>query len=276
MSGADRYAVFGHPIGHSKSPLIHARFAELTGQDLVYSAEDVPAERFDRAAADFFAAGGKGLNCTVPLKELAWRYAGQLTPRARLAGAVNTLAVQAGGGVLGDNTDGVGLIADLRRNHGIDPAGRRILVLGAGGAARGILGPLLDCKPAGVALANRTAARAEAIAAEFAGYGELAVLAYPQLAGLRFDLLINATAASLSGELPPLPDDLLAGDGCCYDLAYASQPTAFVAWGLEHGAARSLDGLGMLVEQAAEAFLLWRGVRPPTAALLAELNAGRH
>ncbi|MDD4914548.1 MAG: shikimate dehydrogenase [Methylococcales bacterium] len=271
----DTYAVFGHPVGHSKSPYIHGRFAEQTRQNLIYSARDVPPENFRDNAESFFAAGGKGLNCTVPLKELAWRYAERLTPRARLAGAVNTLAIQADGGILGDNTDGIGLVTDLTDNQQIRLPGSRILILGAGGAARGILGPLLDSRPQQIVIANRSLDKAAAIAADFAKTGEVASIAYPALAGRQFDLIINATSASLSGQLPPLPDKLLAAQGCCYDLAYASQPTAFVEWGRKHLAAKSLDGLGMLVEQAAEAFLLWRGVRPQTAGLIGELNRAR-
>lgn len=275
MTMIDRYAVFGHPIGHSKSPRIHQLFAEQTGQAIAYVAQDVPADTFVAAADAFFADGGKGLNCTVPLKELAWQYADRLTERARLAKAVNTLARQTDGSIIGDNTDGIGLVNDLTINHGIELTGKRILILGAGGASRGIAGPLLECRPAQVTIANRTVSKAETMAAEFAGLGAVGSSGYQELAGQQFDVILNATSASLSAQLPPLPNNLLAEQGCCYDLAYGIQPTAFVAWGIAQHAAKSLDGLGMLVEQAAEAFFIWRGVRPLTATVIDLLNGER-
>ena len=271
----DHYAVFGDPIKHSKSPRIHSLFAKQTQQDLDYVAQQVPAEIFVTVANDFFANGGKGLNCTVPLKELAWQYADQLTERARLAKAVNTLVKQADGSILGDNTDGIGLVNDLISNHQIQLAGKRILILGAGGATRGIILPLLDCQPAQISIANRTVSKADALVADFAAQGRLTALGFEALAGQQFDLVLNATSASLSDQLPPLPADLLAANACCYDLAYGNLPTTFVKWGLAHGAAQSLDGLGMLVEQAAEAFFIWRGLRPATADLIASLDAER-
>jgi shikimate dehydrogenase len=271
----DHYAVFGDPIKHSKSPRIHSLFAQQTQQDLDYVAQQVPAETFVTVANDFFANGGKGLNCTVPLKELAWQYADQLTERARLAKAVNTLAKQADGSILGDNTDGIGLVNDLISNHQIQLAGKRILILGAGGATRGIILPLLDCQPAQISIANRTVSKADALVADFAAQGRLTALGFEALAGQQFDLVLNATSASLSDQLPPLPADLLAANACCYDLAYGNLPTTFVKWGLAHGAAQSLDGLGMLVEQAAEAFFIWRGVRPATTDVIALLDAER-
>lgn len=271
----DHYAVFGHPIGHSKSPRIHRLFAEQTGQGIAYSAQDVPADMFTSAAGRFFADGGKGLNCTVPLKELAFGYADRLTERARLAKAVNTLALEAEGSILGDNTDGVGLVNDLTMNHDIALAGLRILILGAGGASRGILAPLLQQDPTSITIANRTVGKAEAMALEFSALADLEACGFQELAGRRFDLILNATSASLSAELPPLPEEILADGGCCYDLAYGNQPTAFVNWGVAQGAAKSLDGLGMLVEQAAEAFYLWRGIRPTTSAIIDLLNNER-
>lgn len=271
----DHYAVFGDPIKHSKSPRIHSLFAQQTQQDLDYVAQQVPAEIFVTVANDFFANGGKGLNCTVPLKELAWQYADQLTERARLAKAVNTLVKQADGSILGDNTDGIGLVNDLISNHQIQLAGKRILILGAGGATRGIILPLLDCQPAQISIANRTVSKADALVADFAAQGRLTALGFEALAGQQFDLVLNATSASLSDQLPPLPADLLAANACCYDLAYGNLPTTFVKWGLAHGAAQSLDGLGMLVEQAAEAFFIWRGVRPATTDVIALLDAER-
>jgi shikimate dehydrogenase len=233
------------------------------------------ADNFDATADDFFAAGGRGLNCTVPLKELAWRYADQLTERARLARAVNTLAVAADGGVSGDNTDGIGLVIDLTENHHLELIGKRILILGAGGACRGIIAPLLERQPELLLIANRTPGKAEAIVQDFSGLGQLATTDFEHLAGEHFDLIINATSASLSGQLPPLAVDLLAAGGYCYDLAYGNQPTAFVEWGYANHAKKSLDGLGMLVEQAAEAFFVWRGIRPSTKALIDTLNNER-
>ena len=271
----DRYAVFGHPIGHSKSPRIHTLFAAQTGQEMDYRAMDVPPESFEAALATFLAAGGKGLNCTVPLKELAFRKADALTDRAKRAGAVNTLAVQADGRLLGDNTDGSGLLRDLMVNLDLQIAGKSLLILGAGGAVRGILEPLLRECPQRLAIANRTAGKAKQLALEFEDLGRIESGGYEELAGQRFDLILNATAASLSGDVPPLPAGLLNPNGVCYDLAYGTEPTAFVRWGMGIQAARNVDGIGMLVEQAAEAFLLWRGVRPDTRPVIRLLNAER-
>ncbi|MDD1617066.1 MAG: shikimate dehydrogenase [Methylococcaceae bacterium NSP1-2] len=272
----NRYAVFGQPIKHSKSPRIHQLFAEQTGQDLQYTAQEVSAEQFTVTAEAFFAQGGKGLNCTVPLKELAWAWATHKTERAELAKAVNTLALQADGSVLGDNTDGCGLVRDLLVNHGIALTEKRILLLGAGGASRGILLPILEQSPACVVIANRTVNKAVQLAAEFVHKGCVSGCGFADLIDYApFDVILNATSASLSGQLPPLPEDLLAKQGVCYDLAYGNEPTAFVRWGLEQGAIKSLDGLGMLVEQAAEAFFIWRGVRPETQPVIDLLNAER-
>lgn len=268
----DRYAVFGHPIGHSKSPQIHALFAEQTGEEICYTAQDVPLECFQVAVRVFRAGGGKGVNLTVPLKEAGFHLAEELTPRARLAGAVNTLFWR-DERLCGDNTDGIGLLRDLTVNLKLVLENRRILILGAGGAARGILGPLLAQRPACLVIANRTLSRAQELAAQFSALGPVRALGFPELAGLQFDLVLNATTASLQGALPPLPDDLIAPGGCGYDLMYADQPTAFVRWATEHGAELSMDGLGMLVEQAAEAFFLWRGVRPETAPVISSLRA---
>lgn len=271
----DAYAVFGHPISHSKSPRIHSLFAEQTGQHMAYVANDVPADQFSGSACDFFRQGGKGLNCTVPLKELAYEFADRLTERARLGKAVNTLALQTDGSILGDNTDGIGLINDLTLNHGISLKQRKILILGAGGATRGILAPILTQQPSKIVIANRTLEKAVTIAHEFAELGAVLGCDYSNLNHQSFDLIINATSASLSNQLPPLADGLLDENGSCYDLAYGNEPTAFVSWGMRHRAEKSLDGLGMLVEQAAEAFLLWRGVRPKTTTIIAQLDAER-
>ncbi|EIC29563.1 shikimate dehydrogenase [Methylomicrobium album] len=275
MPAIDRYAVFGSPIKHSKSPQIHRLFAEQTGQSLSYEAQEVKAESFAEAVRAFFAAGGKGLNCTVPLKELAYRFASHKTGRAERSKATNTLALQADGTILGDNTDGCGLVGDLLNNHRITLAGKRILILGAGGASRGILGPILEEAPAALVIANRTVEKAERLAEEFECLGSIAGCGFEALAGRQFDLILNATSASLSGELPPLPEHLLADKGNCYDLAYGNEPTAFVRWGIAQGAQKSLDGLGMLVEQAAEAFFIWRGVRPQTHPVIDLLDRER-
>jgi shikimate dehydrogenase len=275
MTLVDRYAVFGHPIKHSKSPRIHRLFAEQTEQTLEYIAVEVPAEQFRTTVASFFAEGGKGLNCTVPLKELAWEYADHKTERAQLSKAVNTLARQADGSILGDNTDGIGLVTDLIDNHAITLSGLRILILGAGGASRGIILPILEQSPQTLVIANRTVDKAAQLADEFHGKGSITGCGYDALENRQFDLILNATSASLSGQLPPLPTGLLAEKGTCYDLAYGNEPTAFVRWGLENHAAKSLDGLGMLVEQAAEAFFIWRGIRPKTRPVIELLNSER-
>ncbi|WP_104427230.1 shikimate dehydrogenase [Methylobacter tundripaludum] len=275
MTLIDRYAVFGHPIRHSKSPRIHRLFAEQTGQALEYTAVEVPSELFQTAVAMFFAEGGKGLNCTVPLKELAWRYADRKTERAQLSKAVNTLALQPDGSLLGDNTDGIGLVTDLLANHAIVLSDIRILILGAGGASRGIIAPILEQSPQTLVIANRTVDKAVQLAAEFHDKGPITGCGYDALENRQFDLILNATSASLSGQLPPLPGGLLAAGGNCYDLAYGNEPTAFVRWGLENHAVKSLDGLGMLVEQAAEAFFIWRGVRPQTRPVIELLNSER-
>ncbi len=276
MSDIDRYAVLGQPITHSKSPRIHQLFAEQTGECLQYSALEVPAEQFTAVVTSFFANGGKGLNCTVPLKELAWAYAELKTERAQLAKAVNTLVLQQDGSILGDNTDGIGLVTDLKKNHDVALAGRRILILGAGGASRGIISPLLAEAPESIVIANRTLAKAQQLAIEFAGKVKVSACAYSDLNGQEFDLIINATSSSLTDQLPPLPEGLLASQGSCYDLAYSNKATVFVGWGLDNNALKSLDGLGMLVEQAAEAFTIWRGIHPQTAPIIDLLDSERH
>lgn len=267
----DRYAVMGNPIGHSKSPRIHRLFAAATGQTMDYSAILVEPGRFAAAVAEFRAGGGKGLNITVPFKQEAWALADLRSPRAELAGAVNTLHFRPAG-LYGDNTDGVGLVRDLCRNQGVTLAGRNILVLGAGGAVRGVLGPLLAERPARVLVANRTVAKGEALAQLFAEFGPISAVGFDALAAPKFDVIINGTSASLHGELPPLPPGSVAG-ACCYDMMYGREATPFMHWGAANGAARTIDGLGMLVEQAAESFLLWRGVRPETAAVIRQVRA---
>jgi shikimate dehydrogenase len=274
MTNLDYYAVFGSPINHSKSPRIHTLFAKQTNQSLDYVAQEVNAENFVATVTDFFEQGGKGLNCTVPLKELAWQFANENTNRAEAAKAVNTLIKQKDGSILGDNTDGIGLITDLKHNHGIELKNKRILILGAGGAARGILSPLLDEQPDCLIVANRTIEKALKLALEFNHSFESS--GFCELENQQFDVILNATSASLTNDLPPLPEKLLLENGVCYDLAYSNQPTAFVRWGNSQNADKSLDGLGMLVEQAAEAFYLWRGVQPDTKAVIDLLNSERN
>jgi shikimate dehydrogenase len=270
VSTPDRYAVFGHPVGHSRSPWLHARFAQLTGQHLEYVARDVAPGAFDAALGEFLDEGGKGLNVTVPHKLAAFAAANVLTPRAQHAGSVNTLALQRAGW-LGDNTDGAGLLRDLQSNLGIVIASSRILVLGAGGAARGAIPALLAAGPRELILANRTAGKAVALATNFATDGPVTGVALEEVDG-SFDLVINATSASLSGEVPALPAGALGEATFCYDMAYGRGPTAFLQWARARGAAGVADGTGMLVEQAAESFELWRGLRPPTRAVLEELR----
>lgn len=269
---SDRYAVFGNPINHSKSPLIHTAFAEQTHQSLKYSAQQVEVEDFERAADQFFAEGGKGLNVTVPFKLDAYSYAARLTVRARRAGAVNTLALQADGSVLGDTTDGIGMVRDIVHNHGWSVADKQVLMLGAGGAVRGVLEPLLLERPAHVVIANRTAIKAVHLATGFTDLGAVEGCGFVELKGRSFDLVINGTSASLAGDLPPLPDGLLAPGACCYDMMYGEAPTVFMRWAKDHGAAAVADGLGMLVEQAAESFALWRGVMPETTGVIRQIR----
>lgn len=265
----DRYAVFGNPIAHSKSPRIHAEFARQTGQDIDYVALLAPLDNFAGAVAAFRRAGGRGANVTVPFKEEAFRLATRLTPRAQDAGAVNTLTFD-GDEILGDNTDGAGLVRDLTVNLGQVLSGRRILLMGAGGAARGVIGPLLAEHPAMLVVANRTVEKAQRLAEQFGR--RLTAAAYEALAGSTFDIAINATAASLKGELPPLPAALFNPGALAYDMMYGTD-TPFLAWARAQGAARVADGLGMLVEQAAESFFVWRGVRPHTAPVIARLRS---
>ncbi len=266
----DRYCVFGNPIGHSKSPLIHQMFAAQTGEQLSYEALLAPLDGFSAFAREFFREG-RGANVTVPFKEEAYRLVDELTARAARAGAVNTLKRLEDGRLLGDNTDGAGLVRDLK-NAGIELRGRRILLLGAGGAVRGVLEPFLAEQPLELVIANRTVAKAEELARLFADLGPVVASGFDWL-DVPFDLIVNGTSASLAGELPPLAPSLIQpGHTVCYDMMYGKDTTAFNRWAQTQGAARTLDGLGMLVEQAAEAFYLWRGVRPDSAPVLAELR----
>lgn len=267
----DQYAVFGNPIHQSKSPNIHRHFAEQTGQDLHYAKQLVPVDEFVKTAQEFFAQGGKGLNVTIPFKVEAFRFAQELTPRAQRAGAVNVLALQADGKILGDNTDGIGMVHDMH-NLDWDLYHKRILILGAGGAVRGILQPVLAEHPAQVVIANRTVSKAEELAAEFHDLGDVHARSYEQLAGEKFDIIINGTSTSLTGDLPPLPDNLLNENAHCYDLMYGAEPTVFLKWAREQGAVKIADGLGMLIGQAAEAFYLWRHIRPEVVPVITALR----
>jgi shikimate dehydrogenase len=264
---ADRYAVIGNPVAHSKSPWIHAEFARSTGEDIEYLPIEAPLGAFARTVDAFRAGGGRGANVTLPFKGEAHRYCGgALSERARAAEAVNTL-IFAPGGVRGDNTDGAGLLRDLSVNLGRSLAGKRILLMGAGGAAQGVLGPLLAARPARLVIANRTAAKARSLAERF---GAAAGGGYAELGGERFDLVINATSAGLAGEAPRLPAGVFGAGALAYDMVYG-RDTPFLAMARAAGA-EAHDGSGMLVEQAAESFLLWRGVRPDTAPVLAALR----
>ncbi|MDX1444127.1 MAG: shikimate dehydrogenase [Gammaproteobacteria bacterium] len=257
----DRYCLFGYPVEHSKSPEIHQEFARQTGEELVYEKIEVE-KHFETAAMSFFAAGGCGANVTLPHKQAALEYADMLTGRAKRAGAVNTLMADADG-IFGDNTDGVGLLRDLTVNNGVAIRDSRVLVLGASGAARGILGPLLAEKPAEIVIANRTPERAERLAEEFGAQGRAL-----DAAGKGYDLVINATSASLQHELPLDDENVIREGGTACDLVYLDEPTLFLRWAQAAGAGQCIDGWGMLVEQAAESFALWRGIRPETAGLL--------
>ncbi len=265
------YGLFGFPVHHSWSPFIHGLFAKQTGQDMVYRLYESPPERFRSEVLEFFRNGGDGVNVTLPHKRAAADLVNELTPRAQVADAVNTI-VRRDELLIGDNTDGAGLLADLTRNLKIELTAPRILLLGAGGAARGAIGPLLELKPRLLVVANRTAERAAGIAHEFADFGAIRGCDYATLENQRFDLIINATSASLRGEVPVIPIGVVDSMTTCYDMAYGSGDTAFVTWAKRLGAGRAEQGWGMLVEQAAEAFELWRGVRPDTAPVLTALR----
>lgn len=272
----DRYAVIGNPVAHSKSPLIHAAFARQTGQSMTYEALLAPLDGFAATVAEFRREGGCGLNVTVPFKLAAYALTQRHTPRAAAAGAANTLVFDARG-MLADNTDGVGLVRDLTHNLATPLGGRRILLLGAGGAARGAVLPLLEQRPARLTIANRTTAKADALIELFRDHAsdadvDLDASSFAALAGGEFDIIINATAASLSGQLPDLPNALYASATLAYDMMYAPDDTPFMATARRSGAGRIADGLGMLVEQAAESFFAWRGVRPDTRPVLASLR----
>ncbi|MGB6605910.1 MAG: shikimate dehydrogenase [Steroidobacteraceae bacterium] len=268
----DQYGVVGHPVAHSLSPFIHGLFARETGQQMSYRLYDVRPEEFATRTQAFFEQGVRGLNVTLPHKLAAVEVAHDLTTRAAHAAAVNTLALGEDGRILGDNTDGAGLVRDLCDNHGIVVTNQRVLIIGAGGATRGVLAPLLGLEPTVVVIANRTLERAAALAAAFTDLGVTQGVGFEDVGEQPFDLVINATSASLSGEIPPLPAAAVGAATICYDLAYGKSATAFVEWARGRGCAQALQGWGMLVEQAAESFFVWRGIRPSTARVLAVLR----
>jgi shikimate dehydrogenase len=269
----DAYAVIGYPVKHSFSPFVHGMFAKQTKQSLTYRMIEIAPQDLQDDVIKFFVDHGKGLNVTIPHKQAVIDLCKYRTPRAEIAGAINTIAVQEGGDLLGDNTDGAGLVADLTKNLQFKLQDMRILMLGAGGAARGVLGPLLEQAPKLMHIVNRDSAKAEALAKEFARLGELSAGGFDVGGVEPFDLVINATAASLQGTVPPIPPSTISPNTLCYDMAYGKEDTSFVRWAKEHGAARAELGWGMLVEQAAESFFLWRGVRPDTTPVLTAVRS---
>ena len=268
----DRYGVMGYPVSHSRSPVIHRLFALQTGQNLQYELLQVAPEKLEQAVRQFQRTGGRGLNITVPHKRAVRALCDQLSERASTAGAVNTLVFQ-NSEIFGDNTDGIGLLRDLAVNLGVNLEGANILVLGAGGATRGIAGPLLEMQPGKLVIANRTIEKAQALVERFRSMGPITACGFNMVpVSEPYDLVINATSAGVKGQTPPYPDAAISGSTFCYDLSYGLQPTPFSLWAKKHGAARSVMGWGMLVEQAAESFHLWRGIRPDTAPVLKQMS----
>ena len=265
------FAIFGNPVLHSQSPIIHQLFAKQCGVPLDYQAIEIAADEFADAVMAFRQAGGKGLNITVPFKQEAYAICHHRTSRAQHAHSVNTIWFDETGAIHGDTTDGVGLFNDLA-NHGIAVVSKEVLVLGAGGSVRAVLEPLLNAGSASLSIANRTLSRAEELVEHFASQGNVQALTYEQLADKAFDIVINGTSLSLQQLLPPLPDDLLRSAACCYDFMYSNTPTVFMQWACKHGAETILDGKGMLVEQAAAGFYIWHGVRPDTAPVIRQLT----
>jgi shikimate dehydrogenase len=268
----DRYGVVGYPVKHSRSPFIHALFAKQTGQPMSYQLFEIAPEYLATELQRFFAEGGKGWNITVPHKQSVFELVKYHTPRAEFAGAVNTILVTPDGELLGDNTDGVGLLNDLRTHLKFDLKDKRILMLGAGGAARGVLAPLLEQQPHELVIANRNVERATALVTEFQNLGTIRGTSFTDIDPTAFDLIINATSASLQGEMPAVPDAVIGAHTLCYDMAYGKEDTVFIRWAKQRGAASAVQGWGMLVEQAAESFFLWRGVRPDTLPVLVALQ----
>lgn len=273
MATMSRYVLFGHPVGHSWSPFVHGLFARQLGDIIDYKVADVEPADFRKSVIDFFVGGGRGANVTVPHKQAAAEVVNEMTPRAVRAGAVNAIAVRTGAKLFGDNTDGAGLVADLRGNLGVEIADRRILLLGAGGAVRGVLDPLLQEEPGAVVIANRTPARASELARDFADLGNVTGGGLDAISAGPWDIVINGTSANLAGEVPELPDGIFGPDTLCYDMAYGRGDTPFMEWAVARGATRVRKGFGMLVEQAALSYLLWRGVRPATGQVIKALAA---
>lgn len=271
----DKYAVVGNPVNHSLSPRIHTLFAEQTRQKIEYQALQLDTNSFVPQILDLLSKGYKGVNVTVPFKEQAWKMAKKLSPRAKDAGAVNTLIFEPFAMVAGDNTDGIGLSRDLIVNKNILVEHRKILILGAGGAVRGVLGPLLSKRPGLLTIANRNVEKAEKLAQDFFHVWDVQASSYEDLGREKYDLIINGTSAGLQDAVPPLPDTVLGVNSICYDMMYnITRPTAFVKWAMDRGALRAYDGLGMLVEQAAESFYIWRTVRPLTLPVIEKLRKG--
>ena len=271
VSNPDRYAVVGHPVDHSWSPFIHGMFSKQTGQAITYRLIDLPPERFRSGAIEFFTTGGKGLNVTVPHKQAAAELVNHLSQAAERAHAVNTICIQ-GNELVGDNTDGAGLLRDLKENIGFVIEGKSVLILGAGGATRGILQPLLAANPSVILVANRTQARGEALTRLFKDLGTVRAVGLDKIPDTAFDLVINATSAGLTGENFPIPKETVSSATLCYDMSYGKGDTPFTAWARSVGAGQAVKGWGMLVEQAAETFLVWRGVRPDTRPVLQALT----
>ena len=268
----DRYGVMGYPVSHSRSPVIHRLFAIQTKQNIQYELLQVAPEKLETAVRQFGRTGGKGLNITVPHKSEVVRLIDDMSERASNAGAVNTLVFR-DNDIYGDNTDGVGFMHDLQLNQGVQLKDAKILILGAGGATRGIVGPLLEAEPDSIVIANRTFPKARNLADHFASQGPVDACRFQDVHSLPvYDLVINATSAGVKGEMPPYPEQAIHPNTICYDLSYGLTPTPFSLWAIEHGAAKSVMGWGMLVEQAAESFHIWRGVRPDTASVLKQLS----
>ncbi|MDH5217693.1 MAG: shikimate dehydrogenase [Gammaproteobacteria bacterium] len=259
----EKYAVMGNPINHSKSPMIHGLFAQQTGQDIKYDAILAPVDGFVAAVRSFKKQDGRGLNITVPFKQEAWQLVDKRSAHAQRAGAVNTISFAKDGVLIGDNTDGVGIVRDITQNKNTALEGKRILILGAGGAVRGIIEPILEQKPQHILIANRTVSKAQELVELFSTNGNIAACGFDQIPEESFDIIINGTSASLHGELPPLPPQI-AKQAFCYDMMYGKVETIFMKWAQENGASMVSDGLGMLVEQAAESFFIWRGLRANT------------
>lgn len=264
QTGPGRYALFGHPVSHSWSPFIHGMFARQFDHVVDYKLRDVPPAEFRHALINFFVEGGGGANVTLPHKPAAAEVVNELSARAERARAVNTIIRRSATELYGENTDGVGLVTDLTRNLGVTLSGGRLLILGAGGAVRGVLAPLLEQEPREIRIANRTPERAQRLREEFSDLGEISASGFDAVDDRPWDVIINATAASLAGEVPALPPDAVGLDTVCYDMAYGRGDTAFMRWATERGSTRAYKGWGMLVEQAAESYLLWHGMRPET------------